>query len=159
MPWTASSLLPSLPQHRPLDPNAPFLALKVCKRRIRVYRSPNAKDQISCQACIPLDNSGFFPWPFYQIWLINWVWPYYWKGFHRASAIGLAWQHRSLTSLDTWSRPIWDLNMLYLLRPIISPSLLRFFHTLHFELQRVLSRFYFHMKTFRTQIIHTHRLS
>ena len=44
--------------------------------------------------------------------------------------------------MDTWSRPIWDLHMLFLLRPILPTRWLCFFLNLHFEPPWVLSRFY-----------------
>ena len=40
-------------------------------------------------------------------------------GFHRASATGVACRQGTLTPPDTWSRPLWDLHMFYLLRPIL----------------------------------------
>ena len=45
------------------------------------------------------------------------------RGFHRTFAIGIACWHGTLTPPDTWSRPIWDLHMFYLLRPILFPNL------------------------------------
>ena len=50
---------------------------------------------------------------------------FYWlmRGFHRRFATGVAcWQGKH-TSPATWSRPIWDLHMFYLLRPIYFSNL------------------------------------
>ena len=47
----------------------------------------------------------------------------------------------TLTPLDTWSRPIWDLHMFYMLRPILFPYLSLFFRTTHFQHPSELSRF------------------
>ena len=67
----------------------------------------------------------------------------YWlmKGFHRTFATGVACWQGTLTLPDTWSRPIWDLHMFYLLRPILFSNLSLFFRTMNFEYPSVLSRF------------------
>ena len=47
--------------------------------------------------------------PYYRIWLFYLiVW-----GFHRTFATDAACQQRTLTPLDTWSCPIWDLQMFF----------------------------------------------
>ena len=44
---------------------------------------------------------------------------------------------------DTWSRPIWDLLLFYLLRPIFFQNFLRyFFRSMHFEHPSIPSRFF-----------------
>ena len=48
-------------------------------------------------------------------------------GFHRTFATGVACWQGTLTPPDTWSRPIWDLHMFYLLSPILFPNLSWFF--------------------------------
>ena len=49
------------------------------------------------------------------------------RSFHRKFTTGvLCWQG-TLTHPDTWSRPIWDMHMFYLLRPILFPELVVFF--------------------------------
>ena len=45
------------------------------------------------------------------------------RGFHRTFATGVACRQGSLTPPDTWSRPIIDWHMFYLLRPIFFPNL------------------------------------
>ena len=45
------------------------------------------------------------------------------RGFNRTFATDVACQHETLTSLDTWSCPIWDLHKFYFLRPILSLNL------------------------------------
>ena len=45
------------------------------------------------------------------------------RGFHRTFATDVACQYGTLTPLDTWSCPIWDLHKFYFLRPIISLNL------------------------------------
>ena len=49
------------------------------------------------------------------------------RGFHITFVTGVACWQGTLTPPDTWSRPIWDLHMFYLLRPIIFPNLSWFF--------------------------------
>ena len=49
------------------------------------------------------------------------------RGFHRKLATGVACWQGTLTPPNTWSRPIWDLHMVYLLRPILFPNLYFFF--------------------------------
>ena len=63
-------------------------------------------------------------------------------GLHRIFATGVAYRQGTLTHLDTWSRPNWDLHMFYLLRQIQFPNL-QFFRTMLFEYPSVLSRFCF----------------
>ena len=63
------------------------------------------------------------------------------RGFHRTFAIGLAYRQGTFTPSDTQSCFIWDLHMLYLLRPILFPNLPLFYRTMHFEHPSVLSRF------------------
>ena len=63
--------------------------------------------------------------------------------FYRTFAKGVACWQGTLTPLDTWSRPIWDLHMVHLLRPIFFPNLSLFFRTMIFEHLSVLSRFCF----------------
>ena len=58
----------------------------------------------------------------YQFWHYNSV-----KRFQRSSATGVACWQGTLTPPDTWSRLIWDLNMFFLLRPILVPSLSLFY--------------------------------
>ena len=41
------------------------------------------------------------------------------RGFNRIYATGVACQQGTLTPPDTWSRPLWDLHMFYLLRPTL----------------------------------------
>ena len=67
---------------------------------------------------------------------------FYWhvKGFNRAFATDAVCWQGTLTPLNTWSNPIWDLNMFYLLRPIFSPNLSLFFRTRLFEHPSILSR-------------------
>ena len=45
------------------------------------------------------------------------------RGFHRTSAMGVACRQGTLSPPDTWSRPIWNLHMFYLLRQILYPNL------------------------------------
>ena len=62
--------------------------------------------------------------------------------FHRAFATDVVCWNRTLPSLDTWSRTIWDLHVLLLTRQILFPNLSWFFITKNFEHQSVLSRFF-----------------
>ena len=64
------------------------------------------------------------------------------RGFNRTFATVVACWQGKLTPLDTWSlrRPIWDLNMFYWLRRILSGHCSNFFRTIHFEHPSVLSR-------------------
>ena len=43
--------------------------------------------------------------------------------FHRTFATGVACRQETLTPPDTWSRPIWDLHMFYLMGPIFFSNL------------------------------------
>ena len=62
------------------------------------------------------------------------------RGFHGTFATGVACWQGTLTPPDTWSRPIWDLHMFYLLRPILFPNLY-FFPDFSLRTTKVLSRF------------------
>ena len=67
---------------------------------------------------------------------------FYWlmRCFHRTYATGeVCWQG-TLTLPDTWSLPIWDLHMFYLLAQSFSRACRNFFRTIHFEHPSVLSR-------------------
>ena len=68
---------------------------------------------------------------------------FYWlmRGFHRTFATGVACWKGTLTPPDTWSRPIWDLHMVYLLRRILFSNLSLFFRTMHFKCPSILYRF------------------
>ena len=58
------------------------------------------------------------------------------RGIKRAFATCLACRQGTLTPLDTWSSPVWDLHtlcMFNLLRPIIFPTFSIFNRTMHFE--------------------------
>ena len=44
------------------------------------------------------------------------------RSFHRAIPPSVAYRQGTLTHPNTWSRPIWDLHMFYLLRPILIPN-------------------------------------
>ena len=68
---------------------------------------------------------------------------FYWlmRGFYRTFAKGEACRKGTLTPLDIRSRPIWDLHMFFLLRPIFFLNLSLFFRTMLFEHPSVLSRF------------------
>ena len=81
-----------------------------------------------------LPNSTFFKWLM--------------RGFHRTFATGVACWQGTLTPADTWSRPIWDLHMFYLLRPVLFSNLSVFFRTMHFEYPSVLSRFCSYLLSF-----------
>ena len=70
------------------------------------------------------------PFPWFDF-LLNLTWQNI--GFHGASATGVACQKWTLTHPDTWSRPIWDFHLFYLLRPIHFLNLSLFFRTLLFE--------------------------
>ena len=52
--------------------------------------------------------------------------------FHGTFTTGVAWQ-QALTHPDTWSRPMWDLHLFYLLRPILFMGLSLFFRTMLFK--------------------------
>ena len=52
-------------------------------------------------------------------------------------------RQETLTPLDTYSRPIWNLHMFFLLRQIPFPNVSLYFWTMHFEHPSVLSRFCF----------------
>ena len=75
------------------------------------------------------------PWPFYRTLPFTDLW-----GVHITFATGVACWQGTLTPPDTCSRPIWDLHMFYLSRPILFP-ILYFFRTIRFEHPSVLSRF------------------
>ena len=81
-------------------------------------------------------------------------WPYYWsrptfrllpnfERFHITFAMDMECRQGMLTPPVTWPRPIRDLHMFYLLRPILFPNLSLFFRTMHFEHPSVLYRFCF----------------
>ena len=74
------------------------------------------------------------------------------RGFHRTFATGVACWQGTLTQPDTWSRPIWDLYMLYLLRSF-SRTCHNFFRTIHFKHPSVLSRFCFLSLTGNLRVI------
>ena len=59
------------------------------------------------------------PWPYYRSRHFTELW-----GFRRTFATDVACRQGTLTlPPDTWSRPIWNLRMFYLLRRIIFPNL------------------------------------
>ena len=64
------------------------------------------------------------------------------RGSTRTFATDVPCWQGTLTPPDIWSRPIWDLYMFYLLRPILFPYLY-FFRTIHFKHPSVLSQFCF----------------
>ena len=70
-------------------------------------------DQTLYQSVTFLPNSTFY-------WLL--------RGFQRTFATGVACWQGTLPP-DTWSCPIWDLDMFYLLRPIFFPNLFAFWMT------------------------------
>ena len=55
------------------------------------------------------------PWPFYWTWRFTELW----EVSIQHLRTGVACRQGTLTPPDTWSRPIWDLHMFYLLRPIL----------------------------------------
>ena len=61
------------------------------------------------------------PWPFYRTRPFTALWKV--SNDHRTFATGVACWQGMFTPPDTWSRPIWDLHMLYLLRPILFTNL------------------------------------
>ena len=65
------------------------------------------------------------------------------KGLNRAYATGVTCLQGTRTSPNTWFRPILDLHMFYLLRPILFLILSLFFRTMLFEHLSVLSPFGF----------------
>ena len=74
------------------------------------------------------------------------------RGFHRTIATGVACWQGTLTPPDSWSRPIWDLHMFYLLRPILFPNLY-FSRTIHFEHPLVLSQFGFYITSISIHLL------
>ena len=71
------------------------------------------------------------------------------SGFHRTFATGVACRQGTLTPPDTLSRPFWDLQMFYLLRPILFRTCRYFSRTMLFEYPSVLSRFCYILKAAR----------
>ena len=68
-------------------------------------------------------------------------WSYYRTRFFTEFATGLACRQGTLTPRDTWFRPIYNLHMFCLLRPILFPSLSLFFRTIHLNHLFVICRF------------------
>ena len=64
------------------------------------------------------------------------------RGFYKTFAMSVACRQGTLTYPDTWSRPIWDLHMFYLFRPILFPNLSLFSKTILFEHPSILSLHY-----------------
>ena len=73
--------------------------------------------------------------PFRPNSLFVWV-----TSFHRTFVTDVPCRKGTLTPPDTWSRPIWDLHIFFLLKPIFFPDLSLFFRSVHLEQQSVLSR-------------------
>ena len=69
----------------------------------------------------------------------NQAWPFICSFF--VCATGVACRQGMLTPPDSWYRPIWDLHMFFLLRPILFPMLPLLFRTMLFEHLSVLPRF------------------
>ena len=68
------------------------------------------------------------PWPFYRTRPSTGLW----EVFNRIFVTDVASCQGTCTPPDTWSRPIWDLYMFYLLRPILFRNLY-FSRTVYFE--------------------------
>ena len=70
---------------------------------------------------------------------------FYWiiRGFHRTFTTGVVCRQGTLTPPVSWFRPILDLHMLYMLRPIFIPNLSLFFRTMLFDYPSVLFWFWF----------------
>ena len=89
--------------------------------------------------CSSNRNHNSYLWRLPNITILTKVTLPNWKGFNWIYATGLACQQGTLTPPDTWFRPIWDLHIFYLLRPILFPNLSLFVRTMHFKHPSVLS--------------------
>ena len=106
---------------------SPYLCLFMWHRSLKRGISDNVK------------ASYVVPRPIYHSYLF--------RGFHRTFSTVVACRKGAFTPMDTWSHPIWDLHVFYLLRPILFPNWSLLFRTMHFEHPSVLSRFCFYTCT------------
>ena len=121
----------------------------ICKRSFveaietQSYITPPIHDSLPDFTSYQIDSFPGFdttiscPYTWFEF-LLNLTWLNI--GFHESFAMDVACQQGTLTPPDTWSRPIWDLHMFYLLRPILFPTLY-FSRTIHFKHPSVPSQF------------------